>query len=85
MAGATPRTRFHGLQAVVLGVAWPLALLGAALVTPGVTQAIAALGALTWLVLLVGTALGKSPRLPGLGMVLWTLASDSPRGVRDEP
>jgi hypothetical protein len=43
------------------------------------------LDALTWLVLLVGTALGRSPRLPGLGMVLWTLASDSPRAVRDEP
>ena len=68
--GSEPRTRFHGLQAIVFGLLWALALYAGAATSPAVTKGVFAAGALGWLVLLIGTAAGKDPRLPGVGPVL---------------
>jgi hypothetical protein len=78
-AGADERARFHGLQSVALGVAWPAAMYAGSWVTPGLTQAAWAAGAIAWLGLLVGAAAGRDPRLPWAGSRLRRLASSPPR------
>ena len=60
------RVRFHGAQAIVVGLVWAISLYGASLVSPGLTRAVWALGALVWLALLLATAAGKDPAVPGL-------------------
>lgn len=67
---AEPRVRFHGTQAIVFGTVWALLLYGAAAISPAATVVIAASGAVVWLVLLVGTAAGRDPSLPGLRRLL---------------
>ena len=79
LSSDSQRTRWHGLQSVLLGVAWPVALFGGALVSPGVTQVVWLVGALSWLTLLLGAAIGRDPRLPGVGTRLRALAEDAPR------
>lgn len=61
-----PRVRFHGAQAIVFGTLWAGALYGASVASPTLTLIVAALGALAWLIFLVGTAGGRDPALPGL-------------------
>ena len=75
----TQRTRFHGLQSALFGFLWPLSLYGANALTPGATQVAFFVGAGLWGLLLVVTALGKDPCLPGTGTVLrrWTAAPPS--------
>jgi hypothetical protein len=59
------RGRLHGFQAIVLGVVWPLLLMGGSLISPGFTQVVFIAGAAVWLALIVTTAFGRDPRLPG--------------------
>ena len=66
----SPRVRFHGAQAVVVGVVWAVALYAASEVSATLTQVVWGLGAIVWLLLLAATALGRDPRLPGVGDVL---------------
>jgi hypothetical protein len=73
------RTRFHGLQSIVLGVLWPAALYGGSLITPGATQAAAALGGATWLWFVIGAATGRDPQWPLAGKWLRAAASEPPR------
>ena len=72
----TQRGRFHGLQSALFGLLWPLALYAGNALTPGATQVAFFVGAGVWLLLLVITALGKDPCLPGTGNLLrrWTAA-----------
>ncbi|MGH3239363.1 MAG: hypothetical protein ACRDNL_03230 [Spirillospora sp.] len=79
LRGARERTRFHGLQSVAFGAAWPLALYAGAAITPGASQAVFGAGILVWAVLLVGTALGRDPRLPGGGHLRHLARPDPPR------
>ena len=76
LGGATPRVRRHGLQAILFGTAWPLALYGASSISPGATKVVFAIGALIWLVFLVGTAIGRDPTIPLLGGALERAATD---------
>jgi uncharacterized membrane protein len=64
LKGTTPNVRFHGLQAIVLGTVWPLLLYAATWISPAVTQAIFAIGLLTWVVMIATAAVGKGLRLP---------------------
>jgi uncharacterized membrane protein len=80
LRGRTERVRFHGLQAVLLGLLWPAALYVCSWFTPGATQVAFAVMGVLWLIALVGTALGRNPGLPGLRGVLATAAAESPRG-----
>jgi uncharacterized membrane protein len=61
-----PRVRFHGLQSIVLGAAWPAAMYLGSFLSAGVTRVAAGVGALVWVVLLVTTAVGRDIEVPGL-------------------
>ncbi|MGH2749140.1 MAG: hypothetical protein ACRDKB_14635 [Actinomycetota bacterium] len=74
--GRSGRARFHGLQSIALGVAWPAALYGADLVGRSAVAFVAAAGAVAWLYLIVGAALGRDPRLPG-GAALRRVIADA--------
>lgn len=74
LAGGSARLRFHGLQAIVFGTAWAALLYLASALSASATLAVGAAGALLWLVLGVGAALGADPALPGVGRFLWRVA-----------
>ena len=76
--GSQTRTRFHGMQAIVVGLLWALGLYGASALSPDATKVVFVVGALTWLLLMGATAVGRDPKLPGLGSVLQRAASDDP-------
>ena len=69
------RVRFHGLQAIALGLLWPLLLYAAAAVSERITQAVFGIGVIVWLGYLLGTLVGKDPRLPALSGALERTAS----------
>lgn len=77
--GNTPRTRFHGLQAIVFGTVWAAALYAASALSPGVTKVVFAAGAAGWVFLIGSTALGRDPKLPGVAGVLHRAAADDLR------
>lgn len=77
--GKDARARLHGLQAVVLGTVWPLALYGASAIGAATTRLVFLGGAAVWLVFLVGTAIGRDPAVPGLRSSLRRLAAAPPR------
>ena len=77
-AGHTRRARFHGLQAIVYGFVWGALLIACSAITPGASQAAFGVGGLVWLGLLLGTAAGKDPRLPGIGRLLERAALEPP-------
>jgi uncharacterized membrane protein len=81
LTGRSPRVRFHGLQAVTLGLAWPVALYACTYVTPGATQVCALVGAVVWLGFLLATALGLDPRIPLAGRYLEEAARDDPKAA----
>ena len=81
LRGRSERVRFHGLQAVLLGLLWPGALYICSWISPGATQIAFAVMALLWLVALVGTAVGRNPGFPGLRGVLRAAAETPPREV----
>lgn len=60
-----PRTRWHGLQSVVFGAAWPALIYIASLLGAPATRIAFAGGALLWIVLFTATAFGADLRLPG--------------------
>jgi uncharacterized membrane protein len=59
------RVRFHGLQAILYGVAWPVVLFAVAALAPSLTVVVAIGGAIGWAVLILLTAIGADPRIPG--------------------
>lgn len=69
------RARFHGLQAIVLGAVWPVALYAASAVSALATRAVAGAGALVWVTMMVLTAVGRDVRLPLIGALLARAAS----------
>lgn len=83
LKGSTQRMRFHGLQAIALGLLWPVALYACTYAGPGATQVAWAAGALVWIALLVATAAGANPRAPALGPALWRAAAHDPRARED--
>lgn len=74
------RARLHGLQAIAFGLVWPLCLYGAASTSAAATRIVFAVGALLWLGVIVATAAGRDPVVPGLRGWLARLAEDDPRG-----
>lgn len=88
LKGRKVRTRFHGLQAILVGLLWPAALFTCSAVSPGATQIAFGIGTLVWLTLLISSAMGADLRLPLVGPALWRAAHASPGGeepVADEP
>jgi uncharacterized membrane protein len=60
------RVRFHGLQAIVYGVTWPALLYAASALSSAATVVVAIAGAVGWAFMILLTALGANPKLPGL-------------------
>lgn len=79
LRGGSPRTRWHGLQAVALGLIWPLVLYACSLASSGFTQAAFAGGILTCALFVVAVAVGKDPALPFVGRWLQLAAREDPR------
>jgi uncharacterized membrane protein len=75
-SGRTPRVRWHGLQAIVIGALWPSFLYLAAALDDSLVLPVALAGAAVWLLFLAGAAVGKDPSLPWLGPKLRELATD---------
>lgn len=84
LKGPSVRVRFHGLQAVVIGSVWPVALYAASAVSARATQAVYLAGAVVWIGFFLGTLIGRDPRLPGLTRSLgrWAKTPVSARGAR---
>jgi uncharacterized membrane protein len=74
LKGPSSRMRFHGLQAIVLGAAWPLLLYAATWITTVVTQVVFAVGLLVWMIFIIATAVGRDPGLPLIAGRLRTVA-----------
>ncbi len=64
------------MQAITVGLLWPLGLYLGSFVSPVVTQVVFGAGVVSWIVLLFGTAAGRDPRIPMIGGWLWRLASE---------
>jgi uncharacterized membrane protein len=79
LKGASARVRFHGLQAIALGLVWPATLFAGSWVSPGATQAVFVAGVIVWLTLLVSAAAGIDVRLPGVAGLLERAARPPPR------
>ena len=77
--GRDERARWHGLQSVAFGFAWPALIYAASLIGAVGTRVTFALGALIWIGFLVLTVIGRDPRLPG-GRRLRSLAASTPSG-----
>lgn len=75
LGSRSPRTRWHGLQAIALGLVWAVVLYPAARLSAGLTQALFVLGALLWIWFMVATARGRDPALPFLGGILKEIAA----------
>lgn len=81
LMGRSPRTRWHGLQAVALGLVWPAALYACTYLTPGATQLCALAGVVAWIGFLAATAFGLDPRIPLAGKYLQRAAWEDPRSL----
>ena len=59
--------RFHGAQAVALGLVWSISLFACSAVSVVATQVVFLVGAVAWLGLIVTTAFGRDLKLPVIG------------------
>ena len=74
--GKKARTRFHGIQAVILGVLWPAALYAASAIGPDVTFVVAIAGAVVWATFMLVALFGRDLRFPFVGRKLERLAGE---------
>ncbi len=77
--GRDPRLRFHGLQAIVLGLLWPLALYGGSAVSPATSRIVFFAGAVVWFGFAIAAAVGRDPKLPLVWERLQRLAQEDLR------
>ena len=70
LTAADARVRFHGSQAIALGLVWPLALYAASVVSATLTQVVFALGVVVWATFALAALMGRDPVLPGLAGIL---------------
>jgi uncharacterized membrane protein len=75
-SGRSPRTRWHGLQAIVIGAVWPAFLYIASASNDSLVLPVAVVGSAIWLLFLAGAAIGRDPSIPWLGRRLRELATD---------
>lgn len=76
----SPRERFHGLQAIALGLLAAVSLYAASAISSDLTPFVFALWVLVWLILIVTSLLGRDARVPLLGRLLRRAAWGDPRG-----
>lgn len=80
MKGRDARTRFHGLQAILFGFLWTVALFGCSEVSPLATVVCFGIGGLVWLGLMIPAFFGKDVRLPLVGRLLQRASLEPPGG-----
>ena len=80
--GSDARIRWHGLQAIALGLLWPVALYGASAFSTRAAQMVWFIGAIVWLAFMVLAAVGRDVSLPFLGKLLRRAATASPKDAR---
>ena len=73
------RERFHGLQAIALGLLAALTLYGASAISSTITPYVFAAWVVVWVALIVTSLIGKDVRIPLLGGLLERAALDDPR------
>ena len=76
---ASARVRFHGLQAVLIGLLWPAAIYVGSALSETAAQAAWAGGAVVWLGLMLTTAAGHDLRIPVVGTYLRRAAIQGPK------
>jgi uncharacterized membrane protein len=64
-AGRT-RVRAHGLQSILFGALWPVALYGGSAISASATRAVFVAGLVLWVGMAILAALGRDVFLPGL-------------------
>jgi uncharacterized membrane protein len=79
LVAPSERERFHGLQAIGLGLLAAISLYGASAISGGLTPFVFAFWVFVWLGLILATVMGKDPRIPLLGGVLKRAAIGDPR------
>ena len=78
--GRDLRVRWHGLQSVVLGCAWPVVIYGGSLVGRTGTRLAFFLGAVIWVGFFAVTLSGRDPRLPFGGRLRGLVGPATPEG-----
>lgn len=76
----SPRERFHGLQAIALGLLAAISLYAASAIAAGLAPFVFVFWVLVWIFLIVSSLLGKDARVPVLGGFLRRAAWGDPRG-----
>jgi hypothetical protein len=84
LKGSSPRVRLHGLQSVALGILWPSALYVGSWVSATATRVAFVAFVAIWIGLLVTTAFGWDPVVPGTRRAL-ARATEIPPGKTAEP
>lgn len=79
LLGSEQRMRFHGLQAIVLGLVWAIVLYAASALSTTATRVTFVVGAGVWVLFMVLAALGSNPRLPLAASALERAAATDPR------
>lgn len=81
LTGGDRRTRAHGLQAISIGLLWPVCLYVSALGPAVAVQVVFVIFTLVWLAFLLLTLFGRDPQLPIVGR---KLAAFAEVGTKDE-
>jgi uncharacterized membrane protein len=81
LIGGSERERFHGLQAIALGLLAAISLYVASELSARITPFVFGFWVLAWVFLIVASLFGKDARLPLLGGLLRRAAVEDPRGT----
>jgi uncharacterized membrane protein len=79
LVASSERERFHGLQAIGLGLLAAISLYAASAISAGLTPFVFAFWMVVWLVSIAATLMGRDPRIPVLGGLLKRAAVEDPR------
>jgi hypothetical protein len=81
LKGNSQRVRLHGLQSVALGLLWPSALYVGSWISPTATMVVFVVFATLWVGLIVATAFGFDPVMPGSRRALSKATAVPPWGT----
>jgi uncharacterized membrane protein len=79
LTASSPRERFHGLQAIALGLLAAATLYLASAISSGLTPFAFGFWLVVWIFLVVASLMGKDPRIPVIGGLLKRAALDDPK------
>jgi uncharacterized membrane protein len=79
LVGESARQRFHGLQAIALGLIAAASLYAASAISSSLTPFVFIFWVVMWAFLVIASLAGKDPRIPLLAGLLKRAAVDDPR------